>query len=249
MGLFDFFSGKAKQQLHAVNLGFLEVDMHSHLIPGIDDGSPDLETSIALIEGFVKLGYRKLITTPHINGDYYRNTPEIISSNFEILKQEVENRNIPIELSFAAEYMLDHLFAELVKQRSLLTMKGNYVLIELSYFNPPPHLYEVIFELQVAGYKVMLAHPERYSYWHHAMNMYEDLKNREVFFQLNMVSLSNHYGKQIQQMARKLIDAGMIDFAGSDVHNDFYMNSFKRSAEDKWCEKLFASGRLRNAQL
>jgi len=193
MGLFDFFSGKAKRHLHAVNLGLLEVDMHSHLIPGIDDGSPDLESSIALIEGFVQLGYRKLITTPHINGDYYRNTPEIISSNFEILKQEVENRNIPIELSFAAEYMLDHLFAELLKQRKLLVMQGNYVLIELSYFNPPPHLYEVIFELQVAGYKVMLAHPERYSYWHHTMNAYEDLKNRDVFFQLNLVSLSNHY--------------------------------------------------------
>jgi len=249
MGLFSFLSGHKESKEPCIELGSLEVDMHSHLIPGIDDGSPDIETSISLIEEFKALGFRKLITTPHINGDYYKNTPEIISTNFEHLVNEVKTRNIDIELEFAAEYMLDHVFSDLVANRNLLLLGKKYVLVELSYFNPPPHIYEVIFELQVAGYKVILAHPERYSYWHQNMSVYEDLKNRDVYFQVNLVSLSNFYGKQVQHAAQKLIDSGMIEFAGSDVHNNNYMAAYKKCIEDKWCRQLFHSGKILNPKL
>jgi tyrosine-protein phosphatase YwqE len=196
------------------------VDIHSHLLPGIDDGVDSMDSAIEVIKGFHNLGYSRLITTPHIMHDFYKNTPEIILPLLEDVKQEIAKENIPIELEAAAEYYLDEHFMELIEdQKPLLTFGDNYVLFELSFVSKPLTLREAIFKLQTKGYKPILAHVERYLYFHKNIDELLDLKNTGVFFQLNLLSLSGYYSKGVKQIAQKLINHQAIDFIGSDCHN------------------------------
>jgi protein-tyrosine phosphatase len=236
-----------RKKLHTpVNLGDLVTDMHSHLIPGIDDGSPDMETSIELIRGLHKLGYKKLITTPHISSDMFRNNPEIIDEGLQKVKQSLIKENIQIELVAAAEYLIDDGFETLLTENRLQTLSGKYLLIELPYFHIPPNLYEITFELQIKGFKIILAHPERYLYWYHDFGKYEELKNRGVYFQLNILSLTGHYSPESKKLAEKMIDVGMIDFLGTDLHNKYYYEMLEKSRVEPYLEKALKSGRILN---
>jgi tyrosine-protein phosphatase YwqE len=227
----------------------VRADMHSHFIPGIDDGARTMEDSIAMIKRMHELGYKKLITTPHIQGEFYKNTPEIILGGLARLKEAIMTENIPVEVEAAAEYLLDDAFEEKMNQGILLTFSSKYILLEMSYYSPNPNLKNLVFNLQVEGYKVILAHPERYTYWAGDIAKYEDLKDRGVFFQLNTVSLAGHYPEPVKKLAEKLIDKGMIDFIGSDMHNMNYMKSLENSMKEKALAKLIASGKLLNATL
>src|SRR5580692_11575620 len=114
-------------------LSGLQCDMHSHLIPGIDDGSPDLETSLRLIRGLADLGYSKLITTPHINQDFFPNTPENIGEGREAVIAELRRQQLDVGFHAAAEYFMDDYFtARLSSRESLLTLRDKLVLVELS---------------------------------------------------------------------------------------------------------------------
>lgn len=223
--------------------------MHSHLIPGIDDGAKTLEDAVALARRMHELGYKKLITTPHIQQEFYKNTPEIILSGLEKLRAALKAENIPVEIEAAAEYLLDDGFEEKAALGELLSFSGKHILVELSYFNPHPNLKTFVFNLQVDGYKVILAHPERYTYWFNDFSKYEDLKDRGVFFQLNTVSLANYYPEPVKKFAEKLIEKGMIDFIGSDMHNMRYMEAMEKSLKEKALSKLIASGKLLNENL
>src|ERR1051325_5733857 len=97
-----FFKKRNKDSGH-LDYSVLGVDMHSHLLPGIDDGSPNIESSIRLIRGMKELGYKKLITTPHIMWDMYQNTNEIILGKLEEVRKKLKEENIDIELEAAAE--------------------------------------------------------------------------------------------------------------------------------------------------
>ena len=227
------------------DLSALAADMHSHLIPGIDDGAKTAEESISLIRRFAALGYRKLITTPHVNSRF-RNTPEIILGGMASLQQALTAEHIDIEVMAAAEYQIEDGFDKLMKEGHFLTFGENYLLIELSYFVPHPALSEIIYELQSAGYNLILAHAERYAYWHHNLKMPESLIDRDVHLQVNLSSLSGSYGHEVRQMARTLISRGWVEFAGSDVHNQAYMDNFIKGACDKYSIQLIGSGRLRN---
>jgi protein-tyrosine phosphatase len=227
----------------------VKADMHSHFIPGIDDGARTLEDSVALIRRMYELGYKKLITTPHIQHEFFRNTPEIILNGLGKVRGALKAENIPVELQAAAEYLIDDGFEEKVSRGKLLTFSGKYILVELSYFNPHPNLKTFIFNLQVDGYKVILAHPERYTYWFSDFSKYEDLKDRGVFFQVNIVSLARFYPDPVKKMAEKLIEKGMIDFVGSDMHNTNYMLALEKSLKEKSLAKLVASGKLLNNEL
>jgi tyrosine-protein phosphatase YwqE len=227
----------------------VKADMHSHLIPGIDDGAKTMEDSIALARRMYELGYKKMITTPHIQHDFFRNTPEIILSGLEKVRKALKSENIPLQLEAAAEYLLDDGFEEISTRGNLLSFSDRYILVELSYFNPNPNLKSFIFNLQVDGYKVILAHPERYTYWFSDFAKYEDLKDRGVFFQLNIVSLAGFYPDPVKKFAEKLIDKGMIDFIGSDMHNMNYMGALEKSLHEKALSKLIASGKLLNGNL
>jgi tyrosine-protein phosphatase YwqE len=196
------------------------IDIHSHLLPGIDDGAPDLDTSIQLIQKMSSYGIKNFITTPHILGEMYPNTPEIIKAKLRLVQDELKKRNITdIKIDAAAEYMLDEQFPNILEEGDLLTLKDNLVLVEMSYFSPPINLFEILFQLQLKGYKPILAHPERYNSYHNDFRMYQKLKNAGCLFQLNLLSLTEHYGKYVQKTYEKLLKENMYDFVGTDAHH------------------------------
>jgi len=218
---------------------FLEVDVHSHLLPGIDDGAENLEQSVALVRDLVSLGYKKIITTPHIMGDHYKNTPEIIHTKLELVRHELKQHNIQVEIDAAAEYYLDEHFIKLLSNnKPLLTFGDKYLLFETSFLNEPAQLKEVIFQIAASGYKPILAHPERYIYMYDSFKKYEDLYSRGCLFQLNLNSLSGYYNKTAQKFAEKLIDAKMVNLAGTDCHGFRHLEALKKSHREKSFAKL-----------
>ena len=217
MGIFSIF--KKKEKLPPFDFSVLQCDIHSHLIPGIDDGSKSLEDSINMLRDFEAMGYRKVVTTPHIMSDYYKNTPEIIRSGLDKVREEIAKQNLNIEIEAAAEYYLDEYFMAKIKAKDILTFGDNYVLFELPFVAEPHALSEVIFELQMSGYKPVLAHPERYMYWFKEIEeKVEDLKNKGTLLQLNLLSLTGQYSPEVRKIAEKMVFNGWIDFVGSDCH-------------------------------
>jgi len=203
------------------------IDIHSHLLPGIDDGAKDLENSIQMILKMRSYGIKNFITTPHIS-ETWPNTSEIIKQKLAKVQQELVKQNITdVSISAAAEHKLDDRFNNLLKAKKLLTLKDNYVLVELGFFNAPLNLYEVLFEMQLAGYKPVLAHPERYSYYYDDFSQYHKLKRSGCLFQLDLLSLVGHYGDQKKKIAIKMLADGLIDFAGTDAHNDYHLELLK----------------------
>lgn len=195
------------------------VDIHSHLLPGIDDGATSIEDSMNLINGLQEIGFKKFITTPHIMGDVWKNTPVEITKKLTSTISELKIPNISSRLKASAEYMIDSEFTDLYKSKSLLTLKDNYVLVEMSYLNPPIQLYDILFGLQVAGYHPVLAHPERYNFYQNSLAEYQKLKNAGCSFQLNMLSTTGYYGVNVARTTDLLLKNGLIDFIGSDVHH------------------------------
>lgn len=240
------FGSKDKNSL---NLGdYLGTDIHSHVIPGIDDGAAKLVDSIALIHGFIDLGYKKIVTTPHIYAEVFPNTPATINSAFEILLEEVKKLNLPLNLKFAAEYFLDFEFLSLTELGNLLSFGSRYVLIETSFYSPYQNLLDVIFDLAVRGYKPILAHPERYMY-SKPKNWFQNLKEKGCLFQVNILSFEGYYGKLPQKTAYELLDLNLIDFLGSDLHHEKGLNILKDFRPDKKLISVLESDRLLNKAL
>lgn len=205
------------------------VDIHSHLLPGIDDGAKNMEDSIGLIERMVSFGITHFVTTPHILGDLYPNTPEIIQAKLvEFQKALILKGHDQVQITAAAEYMLDEQFSVLLEKGNLLTLKDNLVLVEMSYFSPPLNVYEILFELQLKGFKPVLAHPERYFNYHNDLNSLYKLKKAGCLFQLNLLSLTEHYGKPVQKTAQVLLKNAMYDFVGSDTHHQHHLDLLQK---------------------
>lgn len=205
------------------------VDIHSHLLPGIDDGAKSLEDSIALIERMASYGITRFVTTPHILGDVYPNTPAIIQEKLTLVQEALTAKGLGhIHFSAAAEYMLDEQFALLLEQGDLLTLKDNLVLVEMSYFSPPLNVYELLFQLQLKGYKPVLAHPERYFTYHTHFNSYYKLKKAGCLFQLNLLSLTENYGKPVQKTAQRLLKENLYDFVGTDTHHQQHLDALQK---------------------
>lgn len=244
-----YFNRKSKRLSEPVNLGILKTDLHSHLIPGIDDGSRTMKDSIKLVQELWSLGYRKLITTPHIMNDYYKNTPEIILSGLEDLRAELKKQQIDMEVDAAAEYMLDDGFMDKLKSGNLLTFGNNFILVEMSYIEEPPNLNEIFFELQTNGYQIVLAHPERYNYWHNDFSKYQDLYDRNVYLQMNINSLTGWYSLESKMIAKKLIEHKLVSFLGSDMHNQNYMSELKKSRYMPALAEIIDSPKLLNNRL
>lgn len=202
------------------------VDFHSHILFGIDDGATTFEESLGLIKALKTIGLHHFITTPHIIQHVWENTSEIIINRKNDVNQLLEKEGINVTLKAAAEYLMDDQFVQLFKNKELLTLKENYVLVEMSYINAPIQLYDIIFDLQVAGYKPVLAHPERYTFYHNNFNEYQKLKNAGCLFQLNLLSIVGYYGERVAKTAQKLLAQGHIDFASSDVHHQKHIAAF-----------------------
>lgn len=210
------------------------VDIHSHLLPGIDDGAKDIDHSIELILKMRSYGIKSFITTPHILGDVYPNTSKQIHEKLSELKLALVNQNIiDVSINAAAEYMLDEHFTELLKNDDLLTLKDNLILVEMSYFDAPVNLYDILFDIQLKEYKPVLAHPERYRFYHTNFENYYKLKKAGCLFQLNLLSLTEHYGTQVQKTTYELLNKGMYDFVGTDTHHEHHLELLKSIATKK----------------
>lgn len=216
------------------------IDIHSHLLPGIDDGAIDLNNSIELIQKMSLFGIKNFITTPHILGEIHPNTPEIIRGKLAAVKKELINRNMEdISIKASAEYMIDENFAAILDEdKEILTLKDNLVLVEMSYFSPPRNLFEILFQLGLKGYKPVLAHPERYISYHNNFRIFQKLKNAGCLFQLNLLSLTEHYGIGVQKTAYKLISDNLYDFVGTDTHHQNHLELLQKIATKKNFKKI-----------
>lgn len=243
--IFPLFK-KTKKQFRGT---VLRVDLHSHLIPGIDDGSQSMEESLKLLRGMVALGYEKVITTPHIMLDAYRNTPEIIKKGLMSLREAAKNEGIEVEIEAAAEYYLDDGFYTLLQKGNMLTINGEYLLFETSYFAKPLQLEEMIFAIASAGYKPLMAHPERYRYIKDLKKEYGRFKELGVMFQSNLNSLAGHYGKDAQQKVNFLSKEGWIDFLGSDIHHKKQVETLENVFTSKAYVEVFDHNTILNDTL
>lgn len=215
------------------------VDIHSHLLPGIDDGAKDMDTSIALLLKMASYGIKNFITTPHVLGSVYPNSSEVIKQKLAAVKKELEKREIKgISIQAAAEYMLDGEFSALLDQKDILVLKDNYILVEMSYFSAPINLYELLFEIQLKGYKPVLAHPERYNFYHTDFKSYYKLKQAGCLFQLNLLSLTDQYGKGVQKTSEKLLKENLYDFVGTDTHHQNHLELLPKIGTKKTLEKI-----------
>jgi protein-tyrosine phosphatase len=191
-------------------------DFHNHLLPGIDDGSGSLEETIKLIQEFGNFGIKDFVATPHVIGEYYPNTPETIKGALNLIKASLPEG---VKIRAAAEYMMDQHFLDVLESDKVLSIDNKHILVEMSYFQPPINLNEILFKLQNKSFKPILAHPERYPYFHSkSLNKFEELKSRGCKLQLNMLSLTKHYGPGVQKIAFQLLEKGLIDVISSDCH-------------------------------
>lgn len=249
MGLLDRLFGKGERDLPDADLSVLGTDMHSHFIPGIDDGAQSLEQSMELLVAMRELGYRKVVTTPHCMADGYRNSPEIINEGLEKVRAEVARTGLDIEVAAAAEYYMDHELEQRITTGEVLTFGDRYLLFEMPFISEPQMLLSVIFQMQTQGYRAVLAHPERYAFWYNDFSKYERMKERGVYFQLNLVALSGAYGPQARQIAERMIDTGYYEFLGSDCHNMNHVQAIRNTLKRPYLHKLLASGKLLNPTL
>jgi len=246
--MFNLFSKKAKGE--KFDFTVLKTDIHSHLLPGIDDGAKDLETSLQLIRGMKELGFQKLITTPHIIWDMYRNTPAIINEKLELVQEAIKKEGIEIEIHAAAEYFLDEHVEELLKTKEpLLTISGNKVLTEFSMAFPSLNTKDILFDMQMQGYQPVIAHPERYIYLQQNKEFYRELKDIGCLFQLNILALSGHYGRSVKDLAEYLLNNGFYDLVGTDLHHFRHLEDLRHVEMTAPLRKAIESGQISNREL
>lgn len=221
---------------------FLRVDMHNHILPGIDDGAPDIQTSIQLLKELKNLGFSEIIPTPHTYASLYPNTPNTIGDAFDFLQialsTNVNNDDLPIVKRFASEYMIDHQFSEIVTTNPPLSFGQNKVLIEMSFADSAPMLFEEIFHLQLRGFTPILAHPERYPYLFGQLSYFKHLVSIGCELQLNLLSLSDHYGKGPQSTAKLLLENQLYSWAGTDTHHMGHIELLRSLIENKIFKKI-----------
>ncbi len=225
---------KLQQQIpENANWSFLGADMHSHFIPGIDDGAKDMAESLAMLRALKDLGYNTVITTPHVMSDFYPNTRQTIETGLKQVQDALKENNIDIKLRAAAEYYIDEYFMQLIDQEPLLTVRNKEVLVEFSMMYEPPMLNDAIYKLQSNGYQPIIAHPERYLFFHKEFQRYRQFKDRGCLLQMNMLSVTGHYGKGIKQIAEQLMAKGLYDYCGSDMHHERHVGILKAITKTK----------------
>ena len=230
--------------------GLLGTDMHSHLVPAVDDGARDLATAVKLVKGMLALGYKKLITTPHILSDMYPNTAGSIGGGLQLLQDALDKESIPVRIRAAAEYFLDDHVAELLRNKEpLLTLDGTMVLSEFSMAYQPHGVRDILFEMQMQGYQPVIAHPERYIYLSQNKEFFDELREAGCLFQLNILSLGGGYGRTVQELAQYLLKKKYYDLLGTDLHHGGHLEALQDQALLQQLKKLLDSGSFLNAGL
>jgi len=220
----------------------ITTDIHSHILPGIDDGSPNLETSIRLIKGLMETGVTRSVASPHIISDLFRNTPQTIRQALTLLRNELKNQGIDFPVSAAAEYMMDASFFEMLqKKEPLLTIHNKIILTEFSYATVPHSPRQMSFAILTEGYTPILAHPERYPYYYHDYNMYHELVNLGFKLQLNLLSLTGYYGKDAVRAAHYMLKHNLISYLGTDMHHDRHLEGLTEAFQKGSFKKYLAN--------
>jgi protein-tyrosine phosphatase len=248
--MFGLFKKKKEEPLANVTIDYSElgIDMHSHLLPGIDDGSPDAATSVAYIKKMMELGYRKFITTPHVYPDLYPNNRETITAALEVLKAKLKEEQVDVEVHAAAEYFIDDLFADRLRNdEQLLTIHKNFVLVEISFMQAPTDLKNILFDMIVKGYQPVLAHPERYNYYHSRKEVFHRFKDQGCLLQINLLSLSGYYGKGVQEAAHYMVDQKLVDLIGTDLHHQRHLDAMQHPLLMTDVQKALETNHLLNA--
>lgn len=244
----SLFTKKATQQ---VDWSVVGADMHSHLLPGLDDGLRTMEESVEFIREMAALGFRKLVCTPHIMSGLYPNSPETILPVLDKVRQAVHLADINIEIAAAAEYMVDVDFEMALNADIRLLTFGpkNYILIEQSYAAPAPNFERVVFQLQMKGLKPIIAHPERYNYWHRQPEQLHRLIELGCEIQVNTLSFSGFYGKEVKKTAEYLAAKQLISFLGTDMHHIHHLEMLKTISGQKVFASTIANLNLLNKTL
>lgn len=234
---------------HGINsaeaFSFMATDMHAHLLPGLDDGSPDIETSIHYIQTLHRFGLKNFICTPHIFGDMYRNDRQSVSDALDQLKSRIAAILPDVRISAAAEYMLDDYFMQLLHSGNrLLTIGDDFLLTEFPYTVVPGNISEMSFEIINAGYQPILAHPERYAYYYKNLRAYNRLKELGFLFQLNLLSITGYYGSRVAATAKLLVKEGLIDFVGTDLHHERHLSALTSNRSLRLFQKYFGGSAL-----
>jgi len=239
--MFSFFNKKN----NVSDIEWLGVDVHSHLLPGIDDGAQNITQSLHYIHQLQELGFSRLICTPHIYSDVYPNSKETILPALSAVRAGVNEAGWKVQMDAAAEYMADGSF---VATDGLLTLPGNHILIEMSYLSETPNIDHIIFDLQVNGYKVILAHPERYNYYHKNPARYQRFRENGCLLQLNLLSVLGYYGKSVKAMAEQLLQDKCYDFAGTDLHHDRHMLTLTAGIRNGFLHKKLGNYGFKNQE-
>ncbi len=245
--MFSFFSSKPQQ----FPIGsILIADMHAHFLPGIDDGAADIEASILLLEGLKNIGFEYFVGTPHVMSDLYPNTPETIRQAADQLRLALDARGLNVNFAYSAEYLLDEGFSTLLNKGTLRPIRETkHVLVETAFLAEPPNLTHHLFDLQAKGYAPILAHPERYRYLHYNLQRATELKERGFILQSNILSFTGYYGKAEKDTAVKLLEAGLIDLLGTDIHHERHLRAISSYRLDRKVIKLMERYEFRNATL
>ncbi|MBD5247961.1 MAG: hypothetical protein HDS54_07355 [Barnesiella sp.] len=245
--MFNFFSKKSQ---YRENL-FFTTDIHSHVVPGIDDGSPSVERSVELIKSMKSWGLEKLIVTPHVTQDTFENTPDTINPAYEALCDGLRAAGVDIDIDHSAEYRVDEMFVEQFDAGLVRRLHGDYLLVENSYIQEPYNLNQILFEISMKGYTPILAHPERYIYYYEKRNRYAELHSNGILFQVNLLSLAGYYGKEAKKVAEMLIEKNYVDFLGTDLHRRAHVEAIEKylGTKDYQRHREILAGRILNDTL
>lgn len=220
---------------------FWHTDIHSHVCPGIDDGSPNAERSVRLVESMEELGFTRMIVTPHVTDEVFPNTPDVIAASYLRLTESCRQAGLRMKFNCSAEYRIDALLFDMLRAGVVRPLPGDYLLVENSWMQEPMNLVNFFFDLRSRyGFKPILAHPERYQYYQRHRERYLELKEGGIFFQVNLLSLAGHYDKACKQTAEWLLDRKLIDFVGSDLHRLSHIESIRNYFLSKDYQKLEA---------
>lgn len=198
---------------------FYNTDVHCHILPGVDHGSQSMEQSLEMLRAEAEMGINRVILTSHVTAITFENTRETLTDAFMKLKDAVTDEGMDMELFLSAEYRMDEYFDKEYAADHLIPMPGNHILLENSFQQELMNLDELLFDMQVKGYRTILAHPERYTYYSRRRKRYEQLHNAGARFQVNILSFTGYFGEEARDSALWFAHNGMIDYLGSDMHN------------------------------
>ena len=197
------------------------IDIHSHLLPGIDDGSPSIEESIELIKCAFNEGVTDIIVTPHfIYESKYNASPQNNILLLNELRKRLEEEKIPVNIYLGNEVFVEENLLELYKQGLFVTLNNSrYLLFEMSRNNYYHGIYDLLFELRSNGIIPVLAHPERYTYLQKHPEEAIKLVEHGALFQINADSFYGTYGKDAKKLFIYFIKQHCASFISTDTHN------------------------------